>query len=382
MKFLRDKIFVLKMRNILVTGGAGFIGSFIVDGLVKLGYSVRIFDNLEYQVHLGKSPDYLNKNSEFIKEDVNNYEALKNAVKDVDIIFHEAAVVGISQSMYDIQRYVNGNVLGTAVLLNILVNEEHNVKKLIVASSMSTYGEGSYKCEKCGTINPKIRSENQMSKKEWEPKCPNCSSILKPIPTKEEKNQDINSIYSLTKKTQEDMCLLIGKTYGIPTVALRYFNVYGPRQSLSNPYTGVAAIFMSRIKNDKQPIVYEDGLQTRDFISVHDIVNANILAMEKSAANYEIFNVGSGNPISIKNVAEKLAQLYGKYIKPNVTHRFRKGDVRHCFADTTKIRKKLGFNPKVSFEEGMKELTTWSNQAEAIDKSEQAIGELKNHKLA
>ena len=372
----------MKTMKALVTGGAGFIGSFIADELVKKGHSVAIFDNLEEQVHLGKMPRYLNKDAEFIKGDVSNRNELKKAVMDADVIFHEAAAVGVGQSMYQIQKYVDANNLGTAVLLDILANEEHDVKKLIVAGSMSSYGEGSYECEKCGAVEPGLRAEQQMMQKDWEMHCPKCNSHAKPVPTKEEKKQDVNSIYSLTKKDQEQMCMIVGKAYGIPTVALRYFNVYGPRQSLSNPYTGVAAIFMSRIKNNNQPIVYEDGMQTRDFVSVHDVADANLLVMEKSAADYEEFNVGSGNPIAIKNVAEVLAKLYGKDIKPSITHKFRKGDVRHCFADISKIKGKLGFSPKISFEKGMKELIEWSKNAEAIDKFEMADEKLKKNGLA
>ncbi|MBI2559302.1 GDP-mannose 4,6-dehydratase [Candidatus Woesearchaeota archaeon] len=369
------------MSRILVTGGAGFIGSFMADELVKKGHFVRIFDNLEEQVHLGKIPDYLNKNAEFVNNGMTNYDALKDAIADIDIVIHLAAVVGVGQSMYAIQKYVNSNTLGTAVLLDILANEEHDVKKLLVASSMSTYGEGSYNCSKCGLIEPKLRDEGQMSKKEWEVKCPKCISVLKPIPTTEEKKQDINSIYALTKKDQEDMCLMVGKSYGIKAVALRYFNVYGPRQSLSNPYTGVAAIFLSRIKNNKQPVIFEDGLQTRDFISVHDIVSANLLAMESNSANYEIFNVGTGNQITIKSIAEALAKLCNKDIKPSITHNFRRGDVRHCFADITKIKNKLGFSPKISFEDGMRELVQWSETAASYDKVSIATEELKKKGL-
>lgn len=369
------------MSRILVTGGAGFIGSFLVDELVRKKHFVRIYDNLEPQVHLGKVPDYLNRDAEFVQADVNDYDALKNAVKDVDVLFHLASAVGVGQSMYQIEKYVTSNTNGTALLLNILVNEEHDIKKLVLASSMSTYGEGSYKCENCGIVEPRLRSEEQMKTRGWGLKCQECSGMLTPVPTKEEKKQDINSIYALTKKDQEDMCMMIGKAYGIPTVALRYFNVYGPRQSLSNPYTGVAAIFMCRIKNNNPPIIFEDGLQSRDFINVHDIANANLLAMEKNAANYEIFNVGTQKPVAIKFIAEILARLYNKNIKPNITHKFRKGDVRHCFADISKIRKKLGFEPKISFENGMKELVEWSDSAVSYDKSDLAAKELKEKGL-
>jgi len=220
-----------------------------------------------------------------------------------------------------------------------------------------------------------------MAKGDWELHCPACGGVLKPVPTKETKKQEVNSVYAITKKDQEDMCLNVCKSYGIPTVALRYFNVFGPRQSLSNPYTGVAAIFMSRIKNGNVPIVYEDGMQTRDFISIHDIVQANILSMDKKAADYEIFNVGTGGQITIKSIAETLAKLYGKDIKPNVVGKFRKGDVRHCFADISKIKSKLGFSPQVSFDEGMKELIDWSSKAESEDKFEQATSELEKRNL-
>jgi dTDP-L-rhamnose 4-epimerase len=323
----------------------------------------------------------LNKNAEFIKGDVTSYDVLKDAVKDIDVIFHEAAAVGIGQSMYQIQKYVAANTLGTAVLLNALVNEDHDVKKLVTASSFSVYGEGSYKCEKCGLVEPELRNNAAVLKDSWELKCPVCNSILMPAPTNEEKNQDATSIYALTKRDQEDMCMMIGKVYGIPTVALRYFNVYGPRQSLNNPYTGVAAIFMSRIKNNNQPILYEDGLQTRDFISVHDIVDSNMLAMDKNAANYEIYNVGTGNPMTIKHIAETVSQLYGKDTKPNITCKFRKGDIRHCFADITKIRKKLGFKLKINFEDGMKEFIEWSKNQEAVDNFNEATKCLKKHDL-
>ncbi len=368
-------------KKILVTGGAGFIGSFIVDKLVELGHEVRIFDNLEPQVHQGKIPDYLNKKAEFVKGDIGDYGALKKAMQDVDVIFHKAAMVGVGQSMYQIRRYMEVNTLGTANLLDILVNSKHNVKKLIVASSMSTYGEGSYECETCGIVNPPLRADEQMRGEDWELHCPKCNKICRPVPTKESKRQESNSIYAITKKDQEDMVLNIGKTYGIPAVALRYFNVFGPRQSLSNPYTGVAAIFMSRIKNGHKPLIFEDGNQSRDFISVHDIVESNILTMNSNHADYEVFNVGSGRQVTILQVAETIAKLYGKDMVPEVTKKFRKGDVRHCFADISKIRGKLDFEPKISFEQGMKELIQWADTAEAEDNVDRATEELKEKGL-
>lgn len=368
--------------KVLVTGGAGFIGSYIVDELVKKGYDVVVFDNLDRQVHLsGELPDYFNKKAKFIKGDVRDYDSFKKAILDAEIIFHEASAVGVGQSQYEIKKYVDVSIGGTANLLDILVNEKHNVKKLLVAASMSSYGEGKYECGKCGIVRPELRAEKEMRGGDWEPKCPECKGDINPVPTDETAKQNCNSIYALTKKAQEDMCIIIGKTYNIPAVALRCFNVYGPRQSLSNPYTGVAAMFMSRIKNDHSPVVYEDGLQTRDFISVHDVVRASIMAMESKKADYKVFNVGSGAPLTIKSIAEVLADLYGKKIKPDITNKFRKGDVRHCYADIGLIKKELGFQPKVSFQEGMRELIEWSRKTESVDKFDDAVAKLKEKGL-
>ncbi len=364
--------------NILVTGGAGFIGSFIVDSLVSDGHNVRIFDNLDPQVHTNSSkPDYLNSRAEFIQGDVRSYDALRKALEDIEIVFHQAAAVGVAQSQYEVKHYVDVNIGGTANLLDILANHPHKVKKLLVAASMSSYGEGVYECAKCGRVRPPLRSEEQFKKGDWECHCPKCYGPLKLLPITEDDERIDNSIYAITKTVQEDMCLNIGRTYSIPTVSLRYFNVYGPRQSLSNPYTGVAAIFMSRIKNDKPPLIFEDGLQSRDFISVHDIVGANMLAMSKPQADYKTYNVASGEVTTVLGIAEKISELCGKNIKPEITMKFRKGDVRHCIADTSKIEKELGFKARVSFQDGMKELIRWSEKAEAIDLVEKATAELK-----
>lgn len=365
-------------RKILVTGGAGFIGSFLVDRLVELGHEVTLFDNLEPQVHPNsKPPDYLNPKACLVRGDVRDYDALRYVLAGQQVVFHLAGAVGVGQSQYEIKRYVDVNTGGTANLLDLLVNHDHQVEKLLVAASMSSYGEGCYRCEKDGVVRPHLRSGEQMEAGDWEPKCPVCNGRIEPIPTPEEAAQHCNSIYSLTKKDQEDMVLNIGRTYSIPSVALRFFNVYGPRQSLSNPYTGVAAIFMSRIKNNHAPVVYEDGQQTRDFISVHDIVDALVLCMGKPEADYEVFNVGSGQPLTIAGIAETLAGLYGKRIQPEVTHRFRKGDVRHCFADISKIARRLAWQPRVGFEAGMQELIEWSREQDAADKFEQAAQELR-----
>jgi len=368
-------------KKILVTGGAGFIASHIVDKLVEEGHSVRILDNFEWQVHSGKLPDYLNKNAELIKGDVRNESDIKRALEDIEVVFHEAAAVGVGQSMYEIEKYVQVNTGATAKFLDVLVNGNYDVEKFIVASSMSIYGEGMYECENCGIFSPRLRADEQMESHEWEMRCPKCNSIARPIPTNEDKPLFPTSVYAISKMDQELLSLSIGRAYGIPTVALRYFNVYGPRQSLSNPYTGVAAIFSSRIKNGNPPIVYEDGLQTRDFIDVRDIVRANILVMGSSKANYEMFNVGTGKGTSIAGVARTLAKLYGKEeLEPKVVNKYRAGDIRHCYADLTKI-KKIGFEPEIGFEEGMRALVEWGETAEAIDRSDEAQEELKKRGL-
>ncbi len=371
-----------KYQKILVTGGAGFIGSFLVDELVRQKYKVRIFDNLEDQVHQGKKPKYLNKKAEFIKGDVRNYSDLKKAVQGIDAIFHLASAVGVGQSNYEIKKYVDSNVLGTANLLDLLVNTKNQVKKLVIISSMTGYGEGNYRCRKCGIVRPPLREESQLLKKDWNLYCPNCGKIVAPVPTDESALDFPNSIYGFSKKAQQDMSLLIGKLYNIPTVVLRGFNIYGPRQSLSNPYTGVTAIFISRLKNNKEAVVFEDGLQTRDFVSVHDVVNAFILALEKEQANYQMFNIGSGKGTTILETGETLSKLLGKSGLTRVNKEFRKNDIRHCFADTSKAKKLLGWEPKISLEEGLKELIEWSEGEKAEDKFTQAQKELQQKGLA
>lgn len=372
----------MKFKNVLVTGGAGFIGSHLVDKLIFNGYKVRILDNLTYQVHQGKIPEYINKKAEFVKGDVTNFSDLEKAVKNIDAIFHEAAIVGVGQSMYQIENYVLQNSLGTAKLLDFLANRKNNVKRVLVASSMSAYGEGLYKCKNCGLIRPPLRSDSQMKKRKWELSCPNCNYPLVPVGIPESESFFCNSIYAVTKQSQEDMLMIFGKAYGIPTTALRYFNVYGPRQSLSNPYTGVAAIFLSRLKNNKAPIIYEDGLQTRDFISVYDVADANVACLENDKSFDKIFNVGTGNPIAIKSVAEILANLLSKKTKknflskPEITQKFRSGDVRHCIADISLIKKTLNWQPKWNFEKGMTDLIEWGKEINARDLFNQASKEL------
>jgi len=374
------------ISKVLVTGGLGFIGSHVVDLLVSKGYEAKILDNLEPQVHgtEGRLPDYFNSSATLLKGDITNKEFLKEAIQDVDAVIHLAAAVGVGQSMYQISKYVSYNTLGTANLLDVIVNERNNVKKIIVASSMSIYGEGKYYCEKCGYVYPSLREESQLEKREWEPKCPICKGKITPVATDENKPLNPTSIYAQTKRHQEEMVLLIGKTYGIPSVALRFFNVYGPRQSLRNPYTGVAAIFLSRLLNNKPPYIFEDGNQTRDFVHVKDVAQVVVLALEKSSADYLPVNVGSGKAISIKQVAKLLAELLNLKIEPIISNKFRKGDVRHCFADISRAKSLLDYEPKISIEEGFRELVNWAKEHhwEAVDLFDKAMKELEERKLA
>lgn len=371
--------------RVLVTGGAGFIGSHLVDELVRRGHRVRVFDNLCPQVH-GKNPDipeYLSKEAEFIKGDVRDREALKKAIQGIELIFHEAAVVGVGQSMYEISYYTEVNVLGTANLLDILANEKHDVQKLILGSSMSVYGEGKYSCDDCGNVFPKLRPIDQMKRREWEMKCPHCGNEVEPVPTDEDKSLFPTSVYAISKRDQEEMVINVGRAYDIPTVALRYFNTYGPRQSLSNPYTGVAAIFSGRILNGLNPVVYEDGLQGRDFTHVSDIIQANMLAMEKDEANYEVFNVGTGRMISLLELLDLLAKELneGNDVSPEIVNKFREGDIRHCYADISRIREILGYEPKVRFEDGLRDLINWVRTQAPKDYFEEARVELESRGL-
>ncbi len=346
----------LPYKKILVTGGAGFIGSFLVDALIGRGYRVVIFDNLEPQVHNGRVPPYLNREAEFICGDVRDYDGLKKALKGVEAVFHEAAMVGVGQSMFQIKKYVDVNSSGTGNLLEVLANEPHSVRKLLVASSMSIYGEGTYQTRAGRPIEVGERSEADLAKRRWECYDPQTGEELVPCPTNETKPLRSASIYAITKKNQEEQVIVFGQAHKIPVVALRYFNTYGPRQSLNNPYTGVAAIFLNRIKCGQPLLIFEDGAQQRDFVSVRDIVQANLLALEKPEADYEVFNVGSGTPISIQALGDQIMACCGTTVPVEFPGKYRKGDIRHCYADIAKIRSRLGYEPKVSMQEGLREL--------------------------
>src|SRR5688572_1621251 len=345
------------MKNVLVTGGAGYIGSHLVDRLVADGYDVTVLDNLEPQVHrTGTWPSYANAGAQYVRGDVRDRAVFEPLVVAADAVVHFAAAVSIGQSMYQVDRYVDVNTRGTALLLDILVNAKHHVSKVLVASSIGVYGEGAYRCGSCGPVAPGIRPAAHLAARDWEQHCPRCGAHVDSVPTPEEKPLYRDNIYSMTKYHQEEMVLLIGKTYGIPAVAPRFFNVYGPRQSLSNPYAGVAAIWLSRLLNGKEPMVFEDGGQLRDFVSIHDVVDCLMLMLEKPGADYLPVNVGSGQTITILEIAQLIARLLGSSIEPLVTKTGRKFDIRHNTADIGRARETLGFEPRVTLEQGFSEL--------------------------
>lgn len=368
-------------KNILITGGAGFIGSHLVDKLSEGRYQCTILDNLSGNE--GIIPEYLNKDARFIQGDVRDYKLLKKIIPEHDAIIHLAALVGIAQSNYKIKEFIDNNENGTATLLQALIDSKQHKKleNFILASSNTTYGEGLYHCQEHGVFHPDIRSSEDIKKYGLEIICSKCKSPARPIPTPEDNRQPCNSIYSFTKRNQEEMCMSIGKLYEFPVTVLRLFNVFGPRQSLSNPYTGVSAIFTSKIKNNLAPIIYEDGKQSRDFVSVYDVVDAIFLTLTNKLGGHNIFNVGTGRAQPIKDVARIIARAYGKKIKPNITNKFRKGDIRHCIADRSKILDQLGWSPKTSFEEGIKEIIEWSGEQKAIDKTDIATKELRERGL-
>jgi dTDP-L-rhamnose 4-epimerase len=358
----------MKKQRVLVTGGAGFVGSHTVDALLRDGHEVRVFDKLTPQVHpRGELPDYLSPEAEFIRGDVCDLEAVRRAVAGVDSVFHFAAAVGVGQSMYEISHYVETNTLGTANLLQALLDTGLRCQKLVVASSMSIYGEGQYRCGEHGNVAPATRDTEQLREKRWDVCCPECRGRLEALPTSEDKPLQCSSIYALGKKDQEEMCLLFGRTYGMPVLALRYFNIYGTRQALSNPYTGVAAIFASRLLNRRAPMIFEDGEQLRDFVSIHDVVRANMLALE-SAAKDVALNIGSGQAITISQVARTLSESLQIVVPSEISGKYRAGDIRHCFGEISRAHSVLGYSPAHQFADGVGELANWLRSQSAEDR--------------
>lgn len=372
------------MNSVLITGGAGFIGSHIALKLLKKGYKVRILDNLSPQIHgeNGKLPEFLQGKVEFIKGDVKVREDFKKALNGMEAVIHLAAETGTGQSMYEISKYTEVNIGGTANLLDILTNETNSIKKVVVASSRAIYGEGKYKCSEHGDVYPLSRTDEDMAKGDFECKCPICGKTVVLKATDEKSEIHTSSIYGITKYTQEQMVLLACKAINIPAVVFRYQNVYGPGQSLSNPYTGILSIFSTRIKNGNDINIFEDGKESRDFVYIDDIADATILGLEKDEANYEVFNVGSGEKTDVITITNLLKQAYKSNVECKISGNYRLGDIRHNYSDTTKIKDKLGFKPKYSFEEGIKNFVNWVNTQEVFeDKYEESIEEMKSKGL-
>jgi dTDP-L-rhamnose 4-epimerase len=369
--------------RILVTGGAGFIGSHLVDRLLAAGNEVRILDSLDLQVHPNGRPSYLTSDAELIVGDVRDRDAVRRALVGVDRLVHFAAAVGVGQSMYEIERYTSVNSIGCAVVLETATEVRDRLEKVVVASSMSIYGEGLYRCpEELIEVAPDTRPADRLAGREWDLACPSCGAVLEPLPTPEAKPLAPTSIYAVGKRDHEEMTLAWGRAYQVPSTALRFFNVYGPRQALSNPYTGVAAIFASRLLNGRAPVIFEDGRQSRDFVHVSDITAAVERALEPGAGDGAAINIGTGRSVSVVEVADALGWELGVAVRAEIRNEFRAGDIRHCFASIDRARELLGYEPQVSFEDGMRELSGWLAGQEADDQVDRATEALVSRGLA
>jgi dTDP-L-rhamnose 4-epimerase len=376
-----------KKNTILITGGAGFIGSNLALALLSRGHSVRVLDNLSPQIH-GIDPLqsslYLSIKDkvDFIRGDVINESDLTLALQDVDTVVHLAAETGTGQSMYAIKHYTDVNVSGTALLLEIIANNKNQIKRLVVASSRAVYGEGRYHCQLHSYVYPDARRSKNMERGDFEVHCPLCDGYVKLVPTDENTPVRPSSIYGITKLNQEQMFLTVGRAKGISTIAYRYQNVYGPGQSLSNPYTGILSIFSTRIRNEKGINIFEDGLESRDFVHIDDVVAATVAGIESADKIIEVFNVGSGVATNVLAVANSLQNLFNKSIPIEISGQFRIGDIRHNLADLSLIKKTLGWVPNISFQDGLEGFVDWAkNEAIQQDQYEESLTELKTKGL-
>jgi dTDP-L-rhamnose 4-epimerase len=366
-------------RRVLITGGAGFIGRATTRQLVPRGWDVTLLDLLDPQVHGSVSPE-VPDGARLIRGDVRDLDVLAPLVREADAVLHLAARTGVGQSMYAVRDYVDTNCLGTAALLEVLASGGNEVRKLVVASSRAVYGEGAFACCECGPVSPRFRVREQLEAGDWEARCPICGRSAAHVPTREDKPQMPGSIYAVTKRDQEEACLCIGEAYGIATVALRYFNVYGLGQAPNNPYTGLIPALASRVLTGAGADVYEDGAPLRDFVHVEDVATANVLALESDEASGAL-NIGSGQPVSNMQAAEVVTGVLGGPEPPRVSGRFRVGDVRHCYADTTLARERLGFTAAISFEQGVRAMADWLREQHQGDPGERAARELQQHGL-
>jgi dTDP-L-rhamnose 4-epimerase len=375
------------IKKVLITGGAGFIGSSLAIVLVEKGYEVTILDSMSPQIHgedFEQSELYqkIKNITAFVKADIMDKDIMLQLLTATDNVIHLAAETGTGQSMYNISQYNEVNCSGTALIWEILANNPNQVKKVIVASSRAIYGEGKYECNEHGIVYPSSRKEDDMIKKDFGVKCPYCNSTVNLLATDETSKIKPGSVYGLSKYYQEELSLIMGKSLNIPVVALRYQNVYGPGQSLQNPYTGILSIFSTLIKNNKNINIFEDGTESRDFVYIDDVVAGTILAMEEDAANYESFNIGTGEAIDVQTVAKTLIKFYNTTINYTISGNFRLGDIRHNKADITKIKTMLGYAPSVYFNEGIEKFVNWVNKQEVQeDKYEISIKEMRDKGL-
>lgn len=371
------------MKKILLTGGAGFIGSHTADILLENGYEVRVLDNLDPQIHGDKNhlPVYLDPRVEFRLGDVRNRDDIKDAIEDIDAIFHFAAQTGVGQSMYEIHSYCDVNINGTAMMLDVLANTPNKIEKLILSSSRAVYGEGAYSCSSCGIVFPEMRNKNQLKENKWHITCSKCCAKLIPIATLETKPLNPISMYGVTKQVQEDLFRVFTTSYKIPTVILRYFNVYGARQAINNPYTGIGAIFTNRALSGQDIYIYEDGNPGRDFVNIKDVVLANLLALENTAAKNGTFNVGSGSCITVLDLAKAIIKHTGSSSSLIFTCQYRVGDIRTCYADLLNSQSVLGYAPQISLEHGIDELISWARGESIENTFSQAEVELKARNL-
>ena len=376
------------MKKVLITGGAGFIGSNLALKLKNKGYEVVVLDNLSEQIH-GKDPEksytysLIKDKVKFIKGNVKDRTAWDEALTDdIDLVIHLAAETGTGQSMYEIEKYVDTNIKGTSILLDKIVNEKLNVKKLIVASSRAIYGEGKFRCAEHGIVYPESRKDEDMKKGDFNVKCPICEKNVKMELTDEESKSHPTSVYGYTKKAQEELSILIGKSINLPVVAFRFQNVYGPGQSLKNPYTGILSIFSTQIKNGNDINIFEDGKETRDFVYIDDVTDAIILSIDNDNANYNVFNVGSNEKLDVLTIANTLKEKYNSNVNIKVSGNYRLGDIKDNQADLTKIHDLLGYVPKVNFKEGISNFVDWvENQEVEEDNYEKSIEEMKKKGL-